>query len=1055
MNKTTLRSVYETHQGKVSDKWALYLEVYDNLFSGLREKEISLLEIGVQNGGSLEIWAKYFQNAKKLVGCDVDPRCGSLHYKDPRIAIVIGDSTTANTAQAIFDNENEFDLIIDDGSHTSGDVIRSFARYFPHLRDGGNYLIEDLHCSYLRSRGGGLFNRFSSIAFFKSLVDVINSQHFLQRPSQLLSEMETRYGIQLSDELLTAIHSVIFLNSICMITKRASRDNLLGERIIVGTEYQIEPLVATVKGTSAVLDVEQLHDNELNTDNRDLSWEGQLAALDQALARRGRELGGLRVALTERDTNIAALDQALAERDRVLGGLRDALAERDADIAARDHALVERDRVLGGLRDALAERDADIAAHDHALVERDRELSGLRDTLAELDANVAGLQSAVSALRASTSWRITAPLRWAKRLLGRIRYSAAGYPLHLGWRALRTRSLAPQHEWRVVRGIARENIYLLARRMFNRLPISNHFKWRLKARAVRWRFVQYLNPSLASLTPPREAIGRHENGQEISSSSALPLEFASWINTNEPSAVDWKQLTGDEFSHRPLISIIIPVYKVPSYVLAAALESIEQQSYPNWEACIAYADDADENWKLVESCAQRDHRFRAIRIECNRGISANSNEALHLATGEFIALLDHDDTIAPWALYAMVKKINETPDADFLYSDKDSISEDGRHRINPLFKPEWSPEMLYSVNYLTHFNVMRRSIVNEVGGFRPETDGAQDWDLFFRVTERSRRVARVVGILYHWRMIATSTSTGIAAKPFAVQGQLRTLKDRINRLALAASVELHHECGFRVRWDSQPWETDIVIDAERAEGSRIDDLLMALPQERVRSVIIVTSAKTTCNDYPWGAARWGNRLTILQKSLLELSFDDAPLRRVLSADVLVFVSSQIVRFGSDFLTELGGWCLGHPDIAFVSSLVLDLDERVVEAGAIVDPHLRVAPLFSGGVLRSWGWFGGALWYRNCSAASPWAVAMRRDAFEKIGGLDSGSTWQEAFVSLCLRLRADGRRGMVNPHSRVYVKSVASSVVAAASYVNDPYFHPAFTSVCPLQLASTQ
>jgi hypothetical protein len=139
----------------------------------------------------------------------------------------------------------------------------------------------------------------------------------------------------------------------------------------------------------------------------------------------------------------------------------------------------------------------------------------------------------------------------------------------------------------------------------------------------------------------------------------------------------------------------------------------------------------------------------------------------------------------------------------------------------------------------------------------------------------------------------------------------------------------------------------------------------------------------------------------------------------------------------------------------VSSLVLDLDERVVEAGAIVDPHLRTAPLFCGSVLRSWGWFGGALWYRNCSAASPWATAIRRDAFEKAGGLDPGSTWQEAFVSLCLRLRAEGRRGMVNPHSRVYVNSVASPVVPAAPYVNDPYFHPAFTSACPLQLASTQ
>ena len=153
----TLLDLYKAHEGKVSDKWALYLREYDRLFAPYREQAISMLEIGIQNGGSLEIWNQYFPNAQKFVGCDINPECAKLTYADPRIAVIVGDATALETQVQVLAQSANFDLIIDDGSHTSSDIVKAFARYFPALKSGGLFVAEDLHCSYWQDYGSSLY----------------------------------------------------------------------------------------------------------------------------------------------------------------------------------------------------------------------------------------------------------------------------------------------------------------------------------------------------------------------------------------------------------------------------------------------------------------------------------------------------------------------------------------------------------------------------------------------------------------------------------------------------------------------------------------------------------------------------------------------------------------------------------------------------------------------------------------------------------------------------------------------------------------------------------
>lgn len=244
----TLETLYACHNGHVSDKWASYLLEYGRLFESRRNDPVRLLEIGVQNGGSLEIWSKFFPNANSIIGCDINPVCANISYPDRSIKLVIGDIKDAKTRNTIADHSHNFDIIIDDGSHTSADIIETFCLLSPKLSSYGIYIIEDLHCSYWDSFGGGLSDPTSSIAFFKLIADVLHFEHWgLDKTRTSLFE---HFDIpsDLTEEFLAEIHSIQFLNSMCVITKAPKDRNLLGKRCVVGSHETVSP-VKHVAGT--------------------------------------------------------------------------------------------------------------------------------------------------------------------------------------------------------------------------------------------------------------------------------------------------------------------------------------------------------------------------------------------------------------------------------------------------------------------------------------------------------------------------------------------------------------------------------------------------------------------------------------------------------------------------------------------------------------------------------------------------------------------------------------------------------------------------------------
>ena len=312
----SLKDIFLSHEGKISDKWQLYIETWDELFEEFREKSVNILEIGIQNGGSLEVWAKYFKNAAYIVGCDIEEKCGSLDFEDPRIRVIVGDVLNVETLKEIKQISPEYSIIIDDGSHKSSDIIRTFGGYFPLLEFGGIYIVEDLHASYWSLFEGGLYEPFSSKAFFCRLVDLLNFEHWHGRTNRLayLEPFLSHYCFVIHEQDLGTLHSIKFLNSLCIIRKESTEKNQLGLRFVKGS-------LESITEGSQQIDHTRIQDTTktLADDSRDDCYGllDRLTGLSEEkkhLQRRNRRL--LERLSTERNANLIALQNYQNKMDQ-------------------------------------------------------------------------------------------------------------------------------------------------------------------------------------------------------------------------------------------------------------------------------------------------------------------------------------------------------------------------------------------------------------------------------------------------------------------------------------------------------------------------------------------------------------------------------------------------------------------------------------------------------------------------------------------------------------------------------------------------------------------
>jgi GT2 family glycosyltransferase len=474
--------------------------------------------------------------------------------------------------------------------------------------------------------------------------------------------------------------------------------------------------------------------------------------------------------------------------------------------------------------------------------------------------------------------------------------------------------------------------------------------------------------------------------------------YRDWAARHAPSARDLERMRDEstQFPYQPLVSIVTPVFNTDPRWLRACIESVRAQAYRNWELCLC--DDAStstETRKVIDEYAA-EPQIRVVRLEKNSHISAASNAALALATGEFVGLLDHDDELTPDALFEVVALLNGQPDADIVYSDEDKRDADGG-LSDPYFKPDWSPEHLLSAMYACHFLVVRRDLFAQVGAFRLGFEGSQDHDLMLRLSEATSRIHHLPKVLYHWRRTPISTANIGTEKPWAHEAGMRALRDAVQRRQYAAMVVTGGVPGlYRVRFDVRdaPTVSVIIVNTlgSAGAGERCAARLRSLTSTIDIEVVIASGDRAVTQAVQRAvSAASGTHLVFLEASLVPL---DAEWARAL------LEYSQQDAVGA------------------VGARIEYADGTLRHIGLVLGVAPGVAPPMDGAEGHSYGYFSSAIGVRNYSAVSQECFMTRRSVFDDIGGLADNLPWRAAGVDYCLRARRRGLRVVFTPYARL-------------------------------------
>jgi O-antigen biosynthesis protein len=476
----------------------------------------------------------------------------------------------------------------------------------------------------------------------------------------------------------------------------------------------------------------------------------------------------------------------------------------------------------------------------------------------------------------------------------------------------------------------------------------------------------------------------------------------------------------------PRFSILTPIHETPAGALRKMLRSVARQSHGGWELCLV--DDGSTQphvGEILEQAQRRDPRVRVQRNSENAGIVAASNDALAMARGEFVALLDHDDELHPDALALVSEAIDRTPEADYVYTDEDKIDERGLHSA-AFFKPDWSPERLRTQMYTCHLSALRRSLVEEVGGFDPEFEGSQDWDLVLKVTERARAVVHVPRVLYHWRIHSGSTASAAAAKPWAFEAGPRAVQAHCDRIGLAAEVEMDESdpgvLHLRPALESEPLVSIVIPTGGQSREVRFEEVVLVV--NCVRSIV----ERSTYENYEIVCVVGEAVQAPVIEALREIAGER--LRVVpfsgpfdFSAKInlgainsrgrhLLLLNDDIEVTTADWLERMVMYS-EREEIGAVGGRLLWGDGRLQHVGIDFDDALP-GHIYRGFAGEFKGYMNAVRIARNCLAVTGACLMTRREVFERLGGLSPAFPVNFNDVDYCLKAFTSGYRIVYDP-----------------------------------------
>ncbi len=503
-------------------------------------------------------------------------------------------------------------------------------------------------------------------------------------------------------------------------------------------------------------------------------------------------------------------------------------------------------------------------------------------------------------------------------------------------------------------------------------------------------------------------------------------DYEEWMTEFEAPADEVLLLKLARIEYRPLVSIVMPVFNTDPDELSAAIESVLAQSYSHWELCIA--DDGStrpEVRSILSDFASRCEGIKVIHSQERGGIAAALNAALRLASGEYVAFLDHDDTFSPHALAYIIEAIDRHSRPDLIYSDEDKLDEHGA-RYQPFFKPDWSPDLILSTNYVCHLLVIRKGLMDKVGDFCPETDGSQDYDYILRASHQARQIVHIPHVLYHWRAGPSSTASSVESKPYTIQASRLALQRFCALTGNPARVEAGNLPGsWRLRYPvSEGTRVSIIIaSGGNADILRdnLDGLFTRTEYKNFETVVMDNSEEHHILELVDEFARAGHALRYIdwRQQPFNYSKINNVAARQCDTPILLFLNDDVSVIRSDWLTSMVE-LIGRPEVGAVGAKLLFPNGSIQHAGVVMGLFDNCGHAFYGmdGALPHY--FGFTEMIRNVSAVTGACLMTRADVFWQAGGFDEDRL-AVAFndVDLCLKIGACGYRVLFTPFAQLY------------------------------------
>jgi GT2 family glycosyltransferase len=519
--------------------------------------------------------------------------------------------------------------------------------------------------------------------------------------------------------------------------------------------------------------------------------------------------------------------------------------------------------------------------------------------------------------------------------------------------------------------------------------------------------------------------------------SGSSVTYSQWIvnNDNESSLMLHSRAAAlQKHPNAPLISIVMATYNTPIAYLQDAINSVIEQGYSNWELCIA--DDASTNNDTIDYLkhyAKAESRIKILFREENGHISHATNSALSLATGDYVAFMDHDDRLHPAALLEIAQAIINNPAADMLYSDEDKIDDYGL-RSDPSFKPDFNYELLLAQNYICHLLVVKNDIVKKIGGLNSEYNGAQDHDFIFRAIEQTepKNIGHIAKVLYHWRVHTNSTAASTEAKPYAIDAGRRAVADHLARVGLAATVTAHPDRNFwhRVHFtlNNEPSIDIIIPTRDRIELMRmcVESILTKTTYKRYK-IIIVDNGSVEQESIDQFQAWTENHKNI------EVIRDDSPFNYSRlnnqavfqsQADLVCLLNNDIEIITPDWLEEMAGYAM-RDDIGCVGARLWYPDDTLQHGGVIVGLGGVAGHSHKYLPKNDAGYMGRAVVPQALSAVTAACLMIKRNVYMQVNGLDEDLRVAFNDVDFCLRVRDAGYRNVWTPFAEMYHHESAS------------------------------